>query len=118
MENYDFGQWIACGIYFDERDHGIKFKENDMPELAFFLDMNNKKILNLPEDIRTKIKELQDKGFEDNSDGDITNNRWRVLFKRIPLSQINGPLNENTVAEFFKQCIDVFKDDKVLCKLL
>ena len=118
LKDYDFGQWIACGIYYDESDHGIKFKEKDMPELVFFLDMNNKKVSNLSEDIKSKFKELHDKGFEDNSNGEITNNRWRVLFKRIPLSQINGPLNENTVAEFFKQCIDVFKNDTVLCKLL
>lgn len=116
-EDYDFGQWIACGIYFDERDHGIKFKEKDMPELAFFLDMNSKKALNLPENLKSKFKDIQEYGFEDNTNGEITNNRWRVLFKRVPLSQVSSPLNENTVAEFFKQCIDVFKNDKVLCKL-
>ncbi len=115
---YDFGQWMACGIYFHEKDFGIKFKEAGMPELAFFMDMNNKKVLKLPEALKRKFKELQYKGFEDNSNGEVTKNRWRVLFKRKPLSQIDGDLNEKTVAEFFKQCIEVFKKDGELNKLL
>jgi hypothetical protein len=112
-----YGQWLACGIYYDTKDHGIPFKEKGVPELAFFFDMHNGAAKNLPEEVKAAFKKLTSKGFEENTDGKITSNRWRVLFKRKPLSQIDS-LDAKFLKEFLYECIKEICQIPTLSNLL
>ncbi|MDR1488865.1 MAG: hypothetical protein LBS65_00005 [Desulfovibrio sp.] len=113
----DYGQWLACGIYYDTKDHRIPFKEKGVPELAFFFDMYPVAARQLPDEIKDAFKKLISKGFEENTDGQITPNRWRVLFKRIPLSEINS-LDAEYLKKFLYDCISDISKIPILANLL
>lgn len=115
-----YGQWLSCGIYYDTKDHGIRFKKKGVPELAFFLDMWPEKAKNLSPEIKNAFKNLvskSDNGFEENTEGKITQNRWRVLFKRIPLTEI-ASLDPQSLKTFLYACINEVAQEKTLAALL
>jgi len=104
----DYGQWFFYGIYFDSSDHGIKFKKDGIPELAFFFDVNPnyKEYLKNKNDLLDTLERLSQKGFEENLKKKITQNKWRFLFKRIPLTEIEDFSYESikkTFIEILKQ---------------
>ncbi len=80
--------WFSFGIYYNEEDHGIRFK-NDEPELAFFFDINpdDRITLERTADLASAMSELEKLGFEQNFSRRLTTNPWRLFCKRIPLSQ-------------------------------
>ncbi|MBD5646377.1 MAG: hypothetical protein HDQ89_01730 [Desulfovibrio sp.] len=113
----DYGQWLACGIYYDTKDHGIRFNSDGTPELAFFLDMSLGRAKNLPAEIKKAFKALSSKEFEENTEGQITNNRWRVLFKRIPLNQVDS-LEPDFIKDFLYGCLTEISQSPALAPLL
>ena len=86
----DFGQWFFFGIYYDIEDHEIPFKKKDIPELAFFFDINPeaKRLLQNNKGLKNALLQFEDIGFENNLLKNTTNNDWRFLYKRIPLDEI------------------------------
>jgi len=109
-EGVDFGfsrpikqykAWYFFGIYNNEEDHEIPFKNEGIPELAFFLDIDSSLHGKLLKDDKlvAELASLERSGFEFNHDGAITNNKWRLLFHRTPLTQVKE-LNERSMVEF------------------
>jgi hypothetical protein len=80
--------WFSFGIYYNEEDHGIPFK-NDEPELAFFFDIEpeDRVTLERTAGLVAAMAELEKQGFEQNLTKHLTTNPWRLFCKRTPLSQ-------------------------------
>lgn len=97
---HDYRQWFFYGIYFDSNDdHEIPFKIDRIPELAFFFDigynLNNSELERIRDSLKNKanlleaLERLSQKGFEDNLTSNLTPSKWRLLYKRIPLTEID-----------------------------
>ena len=107
-----YGQWIFIGYYYDEEDHNIKFKKENVPEIALFFDIyENKENIDInkileEEDFCKKIKRLNDYGFENNLDGKITDNSNRLFFIRKSLDdfeKINAFVLNDFLVETFEK---------------
>jgi hypothetical protein len=64
----DHSQWMFYGIYYNTSDHGIPFKIQRIPELAFFFDISNserERLLQNPSLIES-LRVLSAYGFENN----------------------------------------------------
>lgn len=87
----NLGQWFFLGIYYDKSDHGIPFKQDNEPELAFFFDIepSNRDKLKQNQSFVESLINLNKLGFEENLTKVITSNQWRLIFKREPLSKID-----------------------------
>jgi len=86
-ENSTYNQFGAICLYYDTDDHGIIFKQN-LPELAFFFDINpdHKNLLQTDNEFREIKNNLVEDGFESNLDNELTPNPWRLLTYRETIS--------------------------------
>ena len=111
----DYGQWMFFGIYYDESDHLIPFKQFGIPELAFFLDIEPSKRENLKsiKGIEPEIADLHRQGFDDNLFSKLTSNNWRLLAKRKSLTDVNG-LTEATLSDFLTRTIQSLKEESII----
>jgi hypothetical protein len=106
-----FGQWIFLGYYYDSEDHNIKFKKDDVPEIAIFFDIyEGKENIDLnkileDDDFCKKIKKLKDYGFENNLDGKITDNNNRLFFIRKSLDEFEK-INAFELSNFFEKTFE------------
>jgi hypothetical protein len=81
-------RWMGFGVYYDTKDHGIPFYQNE-PELAFFIDTSPKyrgDLLKIPMFINA-IKELESDEFVQNLTTTVTTNQYRLAWWKQPLSQ-------------------------------
>jgi hypothetical protein len=106
-----YGQWIFLGYYYNEEDHNITFKKDNVPEIAIFFDIYEgkenidiKKILE-DEIFCEKIKKLKNYGFENNLDGKITDNANRLFFIRKSLDDFDK-INAFVLNDFFEEAIE------------
>lgn len=111
----DYGQWMFFGIYYDESDHLIAFKQSGIPELAFFLDIEPQKreILKSVKGIEADIAALQRQGFDDNLFSKLTSNNWRFLAKRKSLTDVNG-LTEAALSAFLTSALQSLKEESII----
>lgn len=121
--NRPYGQWFFYGIYFDPKNHRLPLKEKHkhMPELAFFFDIDctpeQKTDLLSNGQFKRAIDTLVDKKeFEENLRGDKAN-RWRLLFKRIPLSDFNE-IDFKVLEEQFKTIFSELTQENYFWKTL
>lgn len=79
-----YGQFGALAYYFDTFDHLIDFKQDGIPEISFFFDVNENKKTLLQQDgkFREIVNNLVNLGFESNLDNELTENTWRLLVYR------------------------------------
>ncbi|MBK8567386.1 MAG: hypothetical protein IPN76_29720 [Saprospiraceae bacterium] len=106
FEKYQFGQfWTIC-YYHDTYDHRIPFK-NDLPEIAFFFDINPKKksVLQMDGDFIIIMNSLKELGFESNLDNELSPNTWRLLCYRKPISEFQ----ELSVLSLLNFCEEVMQ---------
>jgi hypothetical protein len=84
---YTYGQFWTMGFYYDTYDHRIPFKIG-LPEVAFFFDINPEKrsVIRQDSDFRSILESLEERGFESNLDGELTDNPWRLFCYRKPIS--------------------------------
>ncbi len=116
----DYYQWFFYGIYFDSNDYKIPLKNDRVPELAFFFDIgydHNESYLdeiraNLKgkEDLLNALKRLSKKGFEDNLTSNLTPSKWRLLCKRIPLTEIDD-FSYERIKEMFEEIMVQLTDE-------
>lgn len=99
----NFGQWFFFGIYYDNYDHKIPFKQDNEPELAFFFDCEPSHKGKLKDEITLlgAFERLLNQGFEENLIKRNTSNKWRLLFKRKPLAEI-----ENFTPDFVRNYME------------
>ena len=92
------GAWYFFGLYYDESDHGIAFKKEGVPEIAFFIDIDEMRHKSAVGDreLASEIIKLEQFGFESNLNGTMTDNLWRFLYYRIPISDV-GELTEDSL---------------------
>jgi hypothetical protein len=102
------GQWFFCGIYESDLDHGIPFKKNREPELAFFLDIDPKAKPRLLADSNLCLAisrlEENESGFEQNLTKKLTKNDCRLLAHRTPLSV--APTTPKGIRDHFTNVIE------------
>jgi hypothetical protein len=82
-------RWFTFGIYYNTSDHGIPFLE-DVAELALFVDIapeRRESLANIPEFVDA-LHKLEALGWENNLTKSRTDNEWRLVYWRKPLSQI------------------------------
>jgi hypothetical protein len=110
-----YGQWFFCGIYHNESDHGISFKQLGVPELAFFLDIvpKHREKLKAVRGLETEIVDLQRQGFDDNLFSKITSNNWRFLAKRQPLTNVDQ-LTEAVISDFLNKTLQMLKQKPII----
>jgi len=109
-----YGLWFFFGIYYDEYDHGIPLKQSE-PEIAFFLDINKdyrETIINIS-NFNNIIKELEEKGFEENILSCTTSNKWRLFFHRKPISQFSE-ITTDTLKSHFENLMTIIFRQKEL----
>ncbi len=111
----EYGQWIFFGIYYDESDHLIPFKQFGIPELAFFLDIEPSKRENLKsvKGMEADVADLRRQGFDDNLFSKLTSNNWRFLVKRESLTDING-LTEAVLSDFLTSALQSLKGKSII----
>jgi len=95
-----YDQWWAISYYYDIFDHNIKFKK-DIPEIVFFFDIGSKysKIIRSDEKFIEIVNKLEENGFESNLNKQLTNNSWRLLVYRKPITDFDI-LNINEIRNF------------------
>ena len=100
--------WYFFGLYHSEDDHEIPFKKENIPEIAFFLDIDAAMYMSLMknEALVNELSRLEVKGFELNRNLSITNNKWRLLFYRKPLDEVKE-LTENSMRGFCELVISL-----------
>jgi hypothetical protein len=95
-----YGQWFALGLYYDINDHGIEFK-NNIPEIAFFFDIDPEKVEKIRKDtsFRNIVNNLIQNGFESNLDSVLSDNTWRLLVYRKPITEFKN-INVDEISNF------------------
>ena len=113
----NYVRWFFYGIYYNTKDHGIPFiktKEypEGVPELAFFFDINPKYRERLSQngDFKRALGNLEKLGFEENLIEPITDNKWRLLFKRVPLTKL-GSFSYQDVKKHFEKILSQLKNE-------
>jgi hypothetical protein len=112
----NYRQWFFYGIYFNSNDdHRIPFKKDRVPELAFFFDIGynlieKSELEKIRDSLKNKtnllaaLKRLSQKGFEDNLTSNLTTSKWRLLCKRIPLTEIDD-FSYERIREMFEEIL-------------
>jgi hypothetical protein len=105
-----YNQWWAVSYYYSTNDHGIGFK-NDMPEIAFFFDVDPEKLDALKADrvFLGIVKKLEQAGFESNLNQELTNNAWRLLVFRKPIVEFDA-INVNELCRFTDTTLALLRD--------
>jgi len=110
-----YGLWLFFGIYFDERDHAIPFKNKSELEITLFLDIYKDyrdNIINIP-NFNNIVKALEKEGFEDNSSLVITPNEWKLFFHRTPIFEF-GELTIDKLKNHFTRLMNILFRNKEL----
>ncbi len=104
-----YGQWYFFGYYHDEEDHGIPFK-SEVPEIVAFFDVDSKHhdSLQNDEEFKELVSRLMDDGFESNLDYKMTNNKWRLLVYRKPITTF-PVLNLREMLAFSEEVFGILK---------
>ncbi|AFZ60369.1 hypothetical protein H6G54_14600 [Anabaena cylindrica FACHB-243] len=116
---YDFKNaykmWFFYGIYFDDDDHGIKFKKKSESEIAFFFDIDPEKRDELKENssLKSIFDGFKKQGIEENLFNDMTSNKWRLLAYRIPISEFGEFSTSNLTDNLEKILNIVFSEEFV-----
>lgn len=115
-----YGMWSAVGIYHNTSDHGIRFKKDEAPDLAFFLDMNATAANSMNTELKKAFIDIakENNNFEQNTDGALTKNRWRVMWRRESLMDITEELTPKYVADFYTKCITDLSQNTTLFNYL
>jgi hypothetical protein len=102
-----YGQWFAVSLYYDTKDHGIEF-QNKIPEIAFFFDVDMEKVKKLRKDnnFRNIVNNLIQKGFESNLDNVISDNQWRLLVYRKPITAFEN-INIDEIGKFTDEVFEI-----------
>lgn len=111
-KNQDYGQWFFFGLYNESNDHKIKLKKQGTPELAFFFDIDPSAAPQLKNDkkIIESFKKLKECGFENNITDIGSTNKWRLLWKRISIDDIDQ-FNVKFCKEFIHEIISIIESD-------
>jgi hypothetical protein len=85
-----YSRWLSFGIYYDTEDHGIPFLAG-CPELALFVDIHPKERERLRNNslFVESLARLEKLGWEENLSNTRTDNEWRLLWWRKPLSEFS-----------------------------
>jgi hypothetical protein len=104
-----YGQWWAISYYYDIEDHQISF-ENEIPEICFFFDLDGNHLHKLQKDksFRGLLIQLGSNGFENNIDGQLTENTNRLLLYRKPISEFKY-ININEIKLFIEKVFDILQ---------
>jgi hypothetical protein len=111
IENKSFGQWFSISYYYLTDDHGIPFKRG-VPELAFFFDINPEYLEQICNDktFVDILKKLEPYGFENNMEGKLTSNRWRLFVYRKPVIDFEV-ININALCIFSDNVFKLLKEN-------
>jgi len=95
--------WAFFGLYYHKDDHNIEFKIEEIPDISFFIDLNeNEKKIDNNKDIIKDFKLLEKYGFRCNDNGRLTSNRWRLIayqksiidFESLSIDLLKKELND------------------------
>ncbi len=117
----DYEQWFFYGIYYDTKNHGIPFKKG-VHELAFFFDINVEKYPKCREQLFQNcpfidaLGNLEELGFKENltktiGDNKSKGNKWRLLFKRVPLTEL-GNFSYQDVKKRFEEILSQLRNEE------
>ena len=110
----NYVRWFFYGIYYNTEDHQIPFKDG-VPELAFFFDVHPpevKKQLSKNGDFIRALDNLEKQhGFEKNLTITNGNKKWRLLFKRVPLTEL-GNFSYQDVKKRFEKILSQLSKEK------
>jgi voltage-gated potassium channel len=108
-----YGQWFFYGIYYNTKNHGISFIKKGVPELAFFFDIDpkNREKLLQNDDFKRALGNLETLGFEENLTKTRTTNEWRLLFKRVPLTEL-GNFSYPDVKKRFEEILSQLRNEE------
>jgi hypothetical protein len=115
----EFGQWFFYGIYYETKNHKLKFLNSEQPELAFFFDCydsNMKDKLTNSKDFKLSISKLIKKGFEENVSGDKATYH-RIIFKRKSLSDFDK-INVKIIKNEFELIMSEILQEKPFRKMM
>jgi hypothetical protein len=106
FEKYRFGQFWAISYYHNTYDHRIPFKI-DLPEIAFFFDINPKRksAIQMDDDFMAIMDSLKALGFESNLNNELSPNPWRLFCYRKPISDFQ----ELSVLSLLNFCDEVMQ---------
>lgn len=109
-------KWMTFGIYYDTEDHGIPFLAG-CPELALFIDIDPKKRSEMKKNSRfvQALTNLEKLGWEENLSKERTDNEWRLLWWRKPLTEF-GELTVNILAEILETRFNELKSEPEFSK--
>lgn len=114
-----YGMELFFGVYYNDYDHMIPFKNDSEPELVLFIDIDSgqKNILRSNVQVREVFKRLENYGFESNLFGELTSNQWRLLAHRTSLSQF-GDFSIVNIVNHVRNLIQIFYSERDFISLI